>query len=309
MNAPLHPTDPAVAAIRRFSRFYTAKIGVVGRDYLGVDLSLTESRTIYEIAQGEGVTASAIGAILSVDAGYLSRLISRLVRAGLVERRRSAADGRERLLTLTEAGRALYREMSARSDREIAAAIAHLPAHERPRLVAALAEARRLLEGAGPGEIVLRGHRPGDLGWVIMRHAEIYAAEYGWDERFEALVAEIAAGVLRGFDPQRECCLLAERDRLRLGSVVVVRQSDEVAKLRMLIVEPAARGAGLGRRLVREAVAFALSRGYRRMTLWTQANLLAARAIYASEGFVKVAEEPYGDIGVPLVSETWERPL
>ncbi len=300
------PADPAIAAIRRFSRFYTARIGAVGRSYLGVDLTLTESRTIYEIAQGDGVTARDIGAVLGVDAGYLSRLISRLVRAGLVERRTSLADRRERLLVLTGKGRDLYALMDTRSSREIEAAIGHLGDDDRARLTGAVAEVERLMSGTPAGAVTLRAHRPGDMGWVVMRHAEIYAREYGWGERFEAMVAEIVAAFIRDFDPSRERCWIAERDGVRLGSVFVVAQAADVAKLRLLILDPAARGTGLGRRLVREAVAFARACGYRRMTLWTQSCLTAARAIYLSGGFRLVSSEPYDEIGVPLTSEFWE---
>jgi DNA-binding MarR family transcriptional regulator/GNAT superfamily N-acetyltransferase len=300
-----------IESVRRFSRFYTNRIGLLHEGLLGSPLSLAEGRIVYELGCRGSATAAALSAELGLDPGYLSRLLRGFDERGLIEKTTSAADGRQRILSLTASGRALFNAIDARSAEEISGLIAHLTPAEQARLCAALRTAETLLGGATPAvaPVVLRPPRPGDIGWVVHRHGALYAAEYGWDETFEALVAEIAAGFLRTAESKRERCWIAERDEAILGSVFLVRHSDEVAKLRLLYVEPAARGAGLGRLLVRECLRFAAGVGYRRITLWTNDVLVAARAIYRSEGFQLVASEPHHSFGKDLVSETWEREL
>jgi DNA-binding MarR family transcriptional regulator/GNAT superfamily N-acetyltransferase len=305
------PSSAPIESVRRFSRFYTNRIGLLHEGLLGSPLSLAEGRIVYELGCRGSATAAALSAELGLDPGYLSRLLRSFDERGLIEKTTSAADGRQRILSLTASGRALFNAIDARSAEEISGLIAHLTPAEQARLCAALRTAETLLGGATPAAapVVLRPPRPGDIGWVVHRHGALYAAEYGWDETFEALVAEIAAGFLRTAESKRERCWIAERDDAILGSVFLVRHSDEVAKLRLLYVEPAARGAGLGRLLVRECLRFAAGVGYRRITLWTNDVLVAARAIYRSEGFQLVASEPHHSFGKDLVSETWEREL
>jgi DNA-binding MarR family transcriptional regulator/N-acetylglutamate synthase-like GNAT family acetyltransferase len=304
--------DPAIAAVRRFSRFYTRRIGLLHEGLLGGPLSLPEARLIYEIAQAGTSTAKALGAELGLDSGYLSRLLRGLEEGGLIRRDPSAEDGRQVLLSMTEAGQAAFVAMDTRSAAEIAAMLERLPAPERRRLATALAEAEQLLGGTRPPAepFILRPPRPGDMGWVVHRQAVLYAREYGFDTSFEALLAEIVAGFIRDFDPRREACWIAEHQREAVGSVFLVNAGEGVAKLRMLYVEPAARGLGIGRRLVAECIATARALGYRRMTLWTNDILVAARGIYAAAGFEMVsAEEPAESFGALMASEVWERAL
>jgi len=305
------PSSAQIDAVRRFSRFYTSRIGLLHEGLLGSPLSLAEGRIAYELGSRGGTTAAVLSAEFGLDPGYLSRLLRGLEERGVIEKTASATDGRQRILSLTGSGRALFDAIDSRSAEEISALLSRLTSAEQGRLCAALRTAEALLGGQAPTAepVVLRPPRPGDIGWVVHRHGALYAAEYGWDETFEALVAEIAAGFLRTADPRRERCWIAEREDAILGSVLLVRHSDEVAKLRLLYVEPAARGAGLGRLLVRECLRFAASVGYRRMTLWTNDVLVAARAVYRSEGFRLIASEPHLSFGKDLVSETWERDL
>ena len=300
--------DARVAAVRGFNRFYTQKIGVLQEGLLESPFSLTEARVLYELAQREGATASGLCRELGLDAGYLSRILRRFEKERLIARTRSAADGRQSLLALTEAGRAAFATLDRRSREEIATLLTALPAERQTRLVAAMQGIERLL-GADAEEgpaASLRPHRPGDMGWVVSRHGAVYAEEFGWDESFEALVAEITAHFIRNFDPARERCWIAERAGERVGSVFLVRQSAQVAKLRLLLVERAARGTGLGARLVEEAVAFARATGYRKLALWTQSILVPARRIYEKAGFRLKREEPHHSFGQDLVGEFWE---
>ncbi len=300
-----------VAAMRQFSRFYTRRIGVLQEGLLATPFSLAEARALYELAHREGLAASDLAAELSLDAGYLSRILERFARRGLVTRTRSADDARVRPLALTAKGRAAFTPLDRRSQQEVAALLGALPVEAQQRLIASMHTIESLLadKPAPSAPCVLRTHRPGDMGWVIERHGALYAQEYGWDERFEALVADIAAQFIREFDPQRERCWIAERDGERVGCVFVVRKSETTAKLRLLIVDPSARGAGLGRQLVDECVQFARARGYRKLTLWTQQNLTAARHIYEAAGFRCVGRERHTSFGHALVGETWDLPL
>lgn len=303
--------EARIAAIRGFSRFYTRRIGVLHEGLHGSPFSLTEGRIVYELAQRDGVTAADLGADLGLDAGYLSRVLRALEERGVLLRRPSRSDGRQNILSLTDSGRTAYAALNASSHDEIAAVLADLPEAQQQRLVDSLATAEALLGGTAPQTpaYILRPHRPGDIGWVIQRHGELYAEEYGWDISFEALVAQVAADFLRDFNPADDCCWIAEKDGERVGSAFVVRKDETTAKLRMVIVDPKARGLGLGRRLVEECMRFARSAGYTRMTLWTNDVLHAARHIYEKAGFTLVASEPYRGFGKDLVSETWERDL
>jgi len=306
------PALPArIAAVRRFNRFYTRRIGVLQEGLLRSPFSLTEARVLYELAHREDATASALVRDLGLDAGYLSRLLKGFEERGLIRRAASPLDARQSLLSLTTLGRAAFAPLDHRSQDEIGAMLRALPAPAQNRLVEDMAEIETLL-GERPAPAVpyiLRPHRPGDLGWIVHRHGALYAGEYGWDDSFEALVAEIAAKFLRDFDARRERCWIAEREGEILGSVMVVRQSDEVAKLRLLLVEPHARGLGVGRRLVAECIAFARQAGYRRITLWTQRGLDAARRIYEHAGFRLASEHRHRSFGRDLVAQTWEMQL
>lgn len=299
-----------VKAVRAFNRFYTQRIGVLKR-YLDTDFTLTEVRVLYELAHRPPLTARDLVRDLELDPGYLSRILRRFEDKGWIAREPAPHDGRQHLLRLTEDGYATFAPLQQKSRDETAALLSTVPKEARPRFIQALGTVQQLLEPA-PREqrkVVLRDPRPGDLGWVVQAHGELYAREYGFDRSFEGLVAQIASDFVRDFDPQREKAWIAEVDGERAGSVFLVRKSATVAKLRLLILAPEARGLGLGGRLVDECIAFARGAGYRRLVLWTQSNLTAARAIYASRGFALKASEPNDAFGQQLVSETWERPL
>lgn len=303
--------DERIKAVRRFTRFYTGRLGVLKEGLLDSSFSLTEARVLYELANREGPTATELGHDLGLDAGYLSRILKRFEDDGLLEKTRSNSDGRQSHLSITEKGREAFAPLDRRSRDENAALLDTLSEPDQRRLVEAMGTIETLLgwrpEPKAP--YMLRPHRPGDMGWIIHRHGALYAQEYGWDETFEALVAEIAANFIKDFDPRKERCWIAEKDAEIVGSVLLVRQSDEVAKLRLLYVEPKARGLGIGRRFVEECIAFARSAGYRRITLWTNDVLHAARSIYTRAGFKLVAAEPHRSFGHDLVGENWELEL
>jgi DNA-binding MarR family transcriptional regulator/GNAT superfamily N-acetyltransferase len=303
--------EARIEAIRGFNRFYTRRIGVLQEGLLESPYSLAEVRVLYELAHRPGVTARDLARDLGLDAGYLSRILRSFVRRGYVRRETSETDGRQRPLSLTAEGRRAFAPLDRRSAKEVAAMLAPLSESARDRLTGAMTAIERILEPDAPpsAAFVLRSHRPGDMGWVVQAHGEIYFREYGWDERFEALVAHIAAEFIDKLDRVRERCWIAERDGERVGSVFLVKKSATVAKLRLLIVDPRARGAGLGAKLVGECIRFARACGYRRITLWTQQNLTAARRIYEAAGFELVASEKHSMFGVPLVGETWELEL
>jgi DNA-binding MarR family transcriptional regulator/GNAT superfamily N-acetyltransferase len=303
-------TVSQVKAVRAFNRFYTQRIGVLKR-YLDTDFTLTEVRVLYELAHRPPLTARDLVRDLELDAGYLSRILRRFENQGWVTREPSRHDARQHLLRLTEAGYATFAPLQQKSRDEAADMLATVPAAVRPRLISALQTVHRLLEPPTQDhrKIVLRDPRPGDLGWVVQTHGELYAREYGFDWTFEALVAEITAKFVKHFDPEREKAWIAEVDGERAGCVFLVRKSDTVAQLRLLILKPEARGLGLGGRLTDACIAFAGTAGYRKMMLWTQSNLVAARAIYQSRGFVLKESEPNAAFGQRLVSEVWERRL
>ncbi len=300
-----------IAAVRRFNRFYTQHIGILADKILDSPFSLTELRVLYELAHRRAPTASDIGGGLGVDAGYLSRILTRFRARGFVARRRSPADRRRTLLSLTARGRAAFAPLEARQQRQVGDMLARVSEPDQRRLVGAMQTIEQALgsRAGAPGAYVLRPHQPGDMGWVVHRHGRLYAQEYGYDARFEALVARIVADFVDRFDPARERCWIAERDGETVGSVFLVQKSKTVAKLRLLLVEPSARGLGLGARLVHECVRFARQCGYRRITLWTQSELDAARHLYEHAGFRRTAKEKHHSFGKDLVAETWELAL
>jgi DNA-binding MarR family transcriptional regulator/GNAT superfamily N-acetyltransferase len=313
MSTPSPAVDAAaVKAIRQFNRFYTRQIGALD-PYLGSDMSLTDVRVLYELAHRETAVASEIGRDLGLDAGYMSRILRRFESAGWLTRASHARDARQSVLHLTEAGHAAFAPLQQKSRDEAAALLAPLAPAQRNQLVQAMGTMQSLLDpSAAPAKTqaaVLRDPAPGDIGWVVQQHGEIYAREYGWDSSFEALVAQIAGEFLLKFQPDWERCWIAELNGERMGSIFVVRKSAGVAQLRLLILSPAARGLGLGGKLVDECIAFARRKGYRKMVLWTNSDLTAARAIYAKRGFQLTKSEPHESYGKQLVGETWELKL
>ena len=308
--------ESRIAAIRSFNRLYTQKIGVLQDHLLQSEFSLAQVRILYELAHnhdaGDGATvpqtASQLADWLNLDEGYLSRLLSDFEKRRLVKSKPSSTDGRQRLLSLTAGGRRAFAPLDRRSHDEIAALLAPLAERDQVDLTHAVATIARLLAAPTqtPPPIVLREPRPGDLGWIVHRHGVLYAREYSYDEQFEALVAGIIAKFVQNFDAQRERCWVADRGGEIVGSVFVVRQTQRTAKLRLLLVEPSARGLGLGKRLVDECIAFARRVGYRKLVLWTQSELGAARNLYVSAGFRCVHAEPHRSFSQNLVAETWE---
>jgi DNA-binding MarR family transcriptional regulator/GNAT superfamily N-acetyltransferase len=308
-HASFPATEPRIAAVRRFSRFYTGIIGALQERLLESRFSLTEARVLFELANREGAAASMLGRELGLDAGYLSRILQRFAQEGLLERAVSEADRRQSVLTLTETGHAAFAPLDDGSRKEVGALLARLPDSAQAEVVGAMARIETLLGAMPAADWRLRQPQPGDIGWVVARHGALYAREYGFDARFEALVAQVAGAFLAGHDPARERCWIAEHDGVNLGSVFLVRVDDELARLRLLLVEPAARGLGIGKRLVAECIAFARAAGYRRITLWTNDVLVAARGIYQAAGFRLVASKPHSDFGPPCVGEDWELAL
>jgi DNA-binding MarR family transcriptional regulator/GNAT superfamily N-acetyltransferase len=285
---------------------------VLQEGLLGSSLSLTEGRVLYELAQRGPATATALAHELGLDSGYLSRILNGFGKRDLITRRASENDGRQFILALTDQGREMFATIDARSHDEVAAMLRGLNGADQSRLVAAFETVERLLGGGRkPGQpcYILRPHQPGDMGWIIHRHGVLYAEEYGLDESFEALVARVAATFIDNFDARRERCWIAERDGEIVGSVLLVKDSDEIAKLRLLYVEPKARGLAIGRRLVGECIGFARRAGYRTITLWTNDVLVSARRIYQAAGFHLVREEPHHSFGRDLVGQYWELPL
>jgi len=300
-----------IAAVRRFNRFYTRQIGVLEEHLNRSPFSLAEARVLYEVAHHGGITASVLGASLGLDAGYLSRIVAGLVRRSLVGGRRSTADARRTHLALTARGRAAYARLDAAAQRDVGAMLARRPGPSQARLVAAMRAVEEMLTDrpAPAPTYVLRNYRPGDLGWVVERHGELYATEYGWGARFEALVAQIVARFVQRQDRARERCWIAERDGERVGCVFLVKKTASAAQLRLLLVEPAARGLGLGRRLVDECTRFARRAGYRKIVLWTNSVLDAARHIYQTAGYRLVKKERHDDLGTDPTFEIWELKL
>jgi DNA-binding MarR family transcriptional regulator/N-acetylglutamate synthase-like GNAT family acetyltransferase len=304
-------SDRDVTAVRRFNRFFTRTVGVLDEGHLGSRFSLTEVRVLYELARAGPTSAGQLVRDLGLDEGYLSRILRRFGKLGLVRRTRSSSDARVTSLSLSDRGRKAFAPLDARADAAIRELLSPLRATARQQVVRSM---RRIEAALGTtharfGRIRLRTHRPGDMGWIVHRHGALYAREYGYDERFEGIVAGVVADFLAHHDPARERCWIAERDGEILGSVMMVRKSPTVAKLRLLYLEPEARGLGLGRRLVEECIAFARGAGYRKITLWTQSSLAAARHIYEKAGFRKIASKVHSDFGPREAAETWELDL
>jgi len=315
------PIDVAsrIDAIRRFNRFYTRRIGVLQEGLLATPFSLTESRLLWEFAHRERATATELSRDLGLDPGYLSRLLRGFKERGLIKGVRASHDARHLHLTITAAGRKAFAPLDTRTHAEIRQWLDALAPSEQQQLVQAMTSIERLLDAkeSRPAPYLLRPPRSGDIGWVIARHGALYAHEYHWDMRFEALVGHIAARFVERLDPRREACWIAERDHANVGCVFLVQARDEatdapldgVAQLRLLLVEPSARGLGIGARLVTECERFARQAGYARIVLWTNSVLLAARGIYAKAGYHLVKSEPHSSFGHELVGETWELPL
>jgi DNA-binding MarR family transcriptional regulator/GNAT superfamily N-acetyltransferase len=276
--------------VRAFNRFYTRQIHLLQEGILDSPLSLTEARVLFELAHRENPTATEIGAELGLDPGYLSRILDAFVRRGYVKKH-SGKDRRQRYLALTPKGRKTFTDLDRKSHQETAAMLARLSGADQSQLIAAMKTIENILEPKPPAPVTLRSHRPGDIGWITHRHGVLYAQEYGWDEKFEGLVAGIAAKFIENLDPEREHCWMAEQNGDIIGSVTLVKKSKTIAKLRLLYVEPEARGLGAGTILVKECIAFARAKGYRRITLWTNSMLLAARRIYEREGFRLVSTD------------------
>ena len=300
-----------IEAVRHFNRWYTQQVGALRGDLLATPYPLPQARVLFELAHRDGVTAADLAATLGLDRSYLSRLLAGLEKKGLVLRARDKADARRQSLALTAAGRRAFADLDRRSRDEVRAILAPLAPERERRLLGAMAATEHVLGAGETTEVsfTLRAPEQGDLGWVVSRHGALYAREYGWDASFEALVAEIAAKFLREFDPARERAWIAERDGERVGCVFVVGESASVAKLRMLLVEPDARGLGLGRRLVAECLRFARSVGYRELVLWTNDVLHAARRLYVEAGSTLVGEQRHTSFGHPLVGQTWSLDL
>lgn len=319
------PIDP-VTAVRRFNRFYTRQIGVLQEHLLKSPFSLTEVRVLYELAHQKHITAGQLCQDLDLDRGYLSRMLQNFEAQGWIKTATSPDDRRKVFLSLTGKGRTVFAPLDRRSSDEVAGMLGRLSNFQQERLLSAMqeienallpqAEGRTLLEQRSHNAVdsepayILRRHRPGDMGWVVHRHGVLYAQEYGYDERFEALVAEIVAHFIQNFDSKRDACWIAEKDSEIVGSIFMVRKSKTVAKLRLLLLEPSARGLGIGKRLVEECVRFARDAGYHKIALWTQNELHAARHLYQQAGFKLVGEKRHDSWSREnLIAETWELKL
>jgi DNA-binding MarR family transcriptional regulator/GNAT superfamily N-acetyltransferase len=318
MISSQHPdpvtTDAAITAVRSYNRFYTQRLGLLNERLPGSDWSLAEARLLYELAHNAAPAASQLSRDLLLDPGYVSRILRRFENAGLIERRRDQGDARRSHVLLTSAGREAFGALDRGTCAQIATLLSPLPVPARAALVASMSTIQSVLspneQNTAPGAsqtsgLVLRSPAPGDVGWVVERHGALYAQEFGYDTTFEGLVAKIAGAFLESNDPARERCWIAERDGVRAGSVFLVALDETTAKLRLLFVEPAARGAGVGAMLVRACTDFARASGYRRITLWTQSHLAAARKLYVEEGYRRIAEAPHRSFGLDLVAETW----
>jgi DNA-binding MarR family transcriptional regulator/GNAT superfamily N-acetyltransferase len=312
LPAPPEVDPDHVAEVRAFTRFYTAMLRVLDEGVLDSPYSVTEGRIVYELAQREATDVAELRRELGVDAGYMSRITARLEADGLLTRERSTVDARRQVLRLTDHGRSVFAMLDARSDEQVTGLLADVPEPVRRRVVAAMGTVRAALGGMEPAPlraVVLRPPGPGDYGWVISRHGALYAEEYGWDTGCEALIARIVGEYVENHDPAREAAWIAEVDGDPAGSVFCVRKDDTTAQLRVLLVEPSARGLGIGSRLVDQCLQFARRAGYRRIVLWTNDVLVSARRIYEAAGFTLVEEEPHHSFGQDLVGQHWARDL
>ncbi len=306
---PSENLEEHIGAVRQFNRFITQQIGVLGEGLLHTPYSLSEARILYELGHGQGLTAARLCRQLDLDAGYLSRILEGFKNQGLIEKIRSETDGRQYILHLTPLGKEAFALLDWRSRDEVAEMLGRLSGENQKRLLKAMQTIQNVLDEGKhepPEPFILREPEPGDMGWVVHRHGVIYAQEYGWDATFEALVAQIVSDYILNLKPGRERCWIAEMDGEIVGSVFVVQANQETAKLRLLLVEAKARGLGLGTRLVEECIRFARRSGYKKLTLWTNSVLVAARHIYQKTGFKIVEQEAYQNFGKELVSETWE---
>ena len=303
--------DEEVASFRRFNRFYTRTIGTLREGLLESEYSLTEVRVLYELSTRKVPSAKEIASELSLDTGYLSRILRKFQDAGLLGRETSASDARQTLLKLTKRGNAVFDELNQRSTQQAHALLDELTPSKRSDLIRSMHAIEDVLTHKTRAPYILRQHRPGDVGWVASRHGALYAQEYGWNEQFEALVARIVADFIMDYDPKLERCWIAERDGERLGCIFLVKHPEQVdtAKLRLLLVEPSARGLGLGKALVNECVSFARTAGYKKITLWTQSILTGAHRIYQQAGFKLIDEAPHQSFGADLIGQTWDLKL
>lgn len=309
-----HVLKRQVDAMRRFNRFYTKKIGVLKKNVEGSTLSLTEVRVLYELAHNPNLTASDIIELLQLDAGYLSRILQNLIKNKYIIRRHSSEDKRFMHISLTKKGEQLFNKLNKSTNIEVSDLLSQVPDNNRHLIIEAMQTIETHMNGAStttstpPPPYLLRAHQSGDMGWIVYRHGVIYAP-LGYDLTFEALVAEICAKFIHNFDPKRERCWMAEQNGTIIGTVMLVKQTNTTAKLRLLLVEPATRGMGVGSRLVEECTRFAREAGYKKVVLWTQSELLEARRIYKNAGYCLIKEEPHHSFGKDLVAETWELKL
>ncbi len=303
-------SESRVAAMRRFSRFYTRQLGLLQGDFLQSPFSLSEGRVLYELSRRDKLTASDLVTDLGLDHGYLSRILSRFEKQGLIARARSKDDARQSHLSLTAKGRKAFAPLDKRSHEQVKTLLQKLSPAEQKRVTDAMHTIENLI-GDKPEKpkVTFRTHRPGDMGWVVAQHGIVYPSEYGWNSHIEAITADIVSTFLKTYDPKREHCWIAEMDGEIVGCVFLVRETDKVARLRLLMVGSQARGLGIGKRLVEECIAFARKAGYRRITLWTHAVLKAARGIYQATGFTLTKEWVHDDFGKPEASETWDLDL
>ncbi len=318
-NAKSRGAENRIAAVRRFNRFYTRQIGALRKTYLDSPYSLAEARVLYEVARQRLPTASEVGRALDLDAGYLSRVLRNFEKSGLIKRTASTRDARQSHLTLSARGKKAFAPLEARSQRNVSDMLGRLGSADQARLIAAMQTIEALLGGASEvnspdsNSYILRAPRPGDFGWIVKRHAEIYAQEYQWTAPFEGVCAQIVADFVNKFDPRCEHCWIADMNGENVGCVFVAKDSEknspDVARIRLLLVEPKARGLGLGARLTEECIRFARRAGYTKMTLWTHSVLKAARHIYEKAGFTLTRSEPHESWGQPVVSEFWDLDL
>lgn len=304
-------TDHKIESIRHFNRFYTRQIGVLREGWAESDFSLTEVRVLYELAHRDDLTAARLGIDLGLDRGYLSRILQSFEKRGLIKKTRSSSDARQSHLALTAKGRKVFAPLNTRSQQDVGAMLNRLSPTDQDRLIEAMATIEKLIAPKPDPKVpyIIRPHRPGDMGWIVHRHGALYSEEYGWDEDFEALVAQITSDFIKKFDPKRERCWIVEREGEIVGSVLLVKKSKTIAQLRLLLVEPTARGLGIGKRLVDECVRFAKQKGYRKIVLWTNDVLQVARHVYEDAGFKLVREEPHHSYGHDLIGQYWELDL
>ena len=299
-----------IQVVRRFNRFYTKQIGLLQSSYLKSPFSLAEVRVLYELAHSENATATDLGRELGLDAGYLSRILLGFEKKGLVSRTQSKTDGRQSYLSLTKKGTKVFAPLDKSADTEIGTLLKRLSDAEQNKLVGSMRTIQTVLDEKSEDKTyLLRTHQPGDMGWLVYRHGALYAQEYGYNEQFEALVADIVAKFIQNFDPKRERCWIAEKDGAILGSIVLAKSTDDIAKLRLLLVEPSARGLGIGNRLVSECIRFAKQARYKTITLYTHKNLHAAIHLYKKAGFRLIKEEPEPGFGPDLIAQNWDLTL